>query len=167
MTDLFLRSTAEFSPCGLYRWLLTRQWDEALPMMPLVMLNGSTADASVNDPTITRCMGFGRRAGAGGLLVANIYGLRSTDPARLKVAGDPFGADNDKALALVARYAVDRGVAIVCAWGVHGSYLNADKRFLAIAKHHGARLECLGKTKDGHPRHPLYLKSDTPFEPFP
>ena len=157
---------AIFSPCGLYRTMLIRTWDDSLPMLPLVMLNASTADASINDPTITRCIGFGRRDGFGGLLVGNLYGLKSTDPRGLKLVSDPFGEDNDKALSDIAAYAVAHNVSVLCAWGVHGTYRNADARFLNIARHYGARLVCLGKTKGGHPKHPLYIRANQPFEAF-
>jgi hypothetical protein len=65
MTDLLTASNATISPCGKYRYWLERKWGPGTPQV-FVMLNPSTADASEDDPTIRRCMGFARREGAGG-----------------------------------------------------------------------------------------------------
>ena len=155
---------ALISPCGRYRYRLTRRWDD-LPLLPFVMLNPSTADEYEDDPTIRRCMGFARREGLGGITVANMYGLRATNPGDLLRANDPFGPENDRALYELAFEAVVNRVPIVCAWGARGSRSNHHMRSFWQA---GAKLKlvCLGKTKDGHPRHPLYVKADQPLEVF-
>jgi len=102
MTDLLLQRGAVISPCGLYRYSLTRTWSAALPL-PFVMLNPSTADADIDDPTIRRCMAFARREHAGGIIVANVFAYRATSPADLWKATDPFGPWNDDTLETVAR----------------------------------------------------------------
>ena len=132
-------------------------------MLPFVMLNPSTADADLDDPTIRRCVGFARREGAGGIVVANLYAFRATDPAALMKASDPYGPDNDDALKAVAAEAAATGMPIVCAWGVHGGKSN---RPIVLLQSRGARLLCLGKTKDGNPRHPLYVAGSQPLEVF-
>lgn len=48
------------------------------------MLNPSTADAEIDDPTITRCIGFAKSWGFGGLMVGNLWAYRATDPKELK-----------------------------------------------------------------------------------
>ena len=156
------RKTAQISGCGRYRYRLERFWSDA-PALPFVMLNPSTADAMLDDPTIRRCMGFARREGAGGIIVANVYAFRATDPAALWRQADPHGPENDAALTEVARWAAQVNVPVVCAWGVHGGGSN---RHIALMLDAGARLVCLGKTKGGHPHHPLYLKGDQPLESF-
>lgn len=132
-------------------------------MMPFVMLNPSTADADIDDPTIRRCMSFARREGAGGIVVANQFAFRATEPDDLRKATDAFGPDNENALREVAAEAAATGMPIVCAWGAHGGKSN---RHIVILQSAGARLVCLGKTKDGHPRHPLYVRGDQALEDF-
>lgn len=163
MTDLLMRRHAVVSADGLYRYRLDRYWGTT-PPMPFVMLNPSTADAEIDDPTIRRCMGFARREGAGGIIVCNLYGFRATDPAELWKADDPDGPGNEDALRELARWAFSVRVPIVCAWGTYGGYNN---RPIVMLQQSGARLVCLGRTKGGHPRHPLYVRADQPMEEYP
>ncbi|SIT44000.1 conserved hypothetical protein [Paraburkholderia piptadeniae] len=77
------------------------------------MLNPSTADATLDDPTIRRCHGFAKLWACNGPAVANLYTLRSTDPAALCSHPDPIGPDNDVFLLNFARECGD----VICAWG--------------------------------------------------
>lgn len=172
MSDLFgahptqVRRGAVISDCNSYRYRLTRHWGLG-PALAFVMLNPSTADADIDDPTIRRCMGFARRQGCGGIIVANLFALRSTDPSALKCRAFAFGAGNYDALTTVARDAAESHLPVVCAWGAGGTLNGGDEIAIDILRSAGAGLSCLGKTKDGHPRHPLYVKGDQPMEPFP
>jgi len=161
-----VQKDANISPCKKYRYRLTRTWDDR-PLLPFVMLNPSWADAEKDDNTITCCMKFARREGAGGISVVNLYALRTPHPRRLKEEKDPFGPDNEAALIEVAMEAISSGQPIICAWGINGPNYGGDKRAMDILQRAGARLVCLGKTKDGHPRHPSRLPADQPIEPFP
>ena len=154
---------ALISPCGKYRYWLSRTWDRSLGVMPFVMLNPSTADADIDDPTIRRCMGFARREGFGGINVMNLYALRSTDPKKL-FSGEysPYGEDNFKWQQALLESSVPF---VVCAWGANANFSVAEafrKRAKALRK----PLMCLGSTKAGFPRHPLYVRADQPLEPF-
>lgn len=73
MSNLFESSSAEISACGDFRFQLTRVWDEASPQVCWIGLNPSTADASINDPTIRRMMGFSRQWKCGGIVVVNLF----------------------------------------------------------------------------------------------
>ena len=165
MTQEPIIKTARLSADGIYRYRLTRSWGPGA-FLPFVMLNPSVADADVDDPTIRRCMGFARREGAGGIIVVNLFALRATEPERLKEVNDPFGPGNHDALYEAAIDAVTMDMPVVCAWGaggvVHGGYRSCIDQFQRA----GARLVCLGKTKDGHPRHPLYVRRDQPLIPL-
>jgi hypothetical protein len=162
--DQPMRKYAQISDCKRYRYLLTRTWNDNRDALPFVMLNPSTADAEIDDPTIRRCISFAEREGAGGIMVANLYAYRATDPTSLWAREDPYGPANDHALMQVASFAAAAGIPIVCAWGVHGGRNN---RPIVMMQQAGARLVCLGRTKDGHPRHPLYVKGTQPLEPYP
>ena len=152
--------TARISSCGAYRYRLTRWWGPGY-MLPFVMLNPSTADADTDDPTIRRCMSFARRENAGGIVVVNQFAFRATSPDDLFKATDPYGPANDDSLWEVALEAAGTDMPIVCAWGSRGGRSN---RHVAILQRGNARLVCLGKTKDGYPRHPLYVRNDQPLE---
>ena len=60
-------SEAVISRCGLYRYSLIREWDPMKKWCGWIMLNPSTADASTDDPTVRRCMGFAKLMNAGGI----------------------------------------------------------------------------------------------------
>lgn len=154
-----IKYDAELSECGEYRYRLSRIWDERKKPLTFIMLNPSTADAEVDDPTIRRCMGFAEREQAGGIIVVNLYGFRATRPFDLFQATDPIGPGNDRALKRAARQAKS----IVCAWGAHAPP-NRVAYVRALLDQH--RLSCLGTTKHGAPKHPLYLRRDQPLEHY-
>lgn len=151
--------SAIFSECGTYRYRLTRDDVERPGAVIFLMLNPSTADASLDDPTIRRCKGFAKSWGSAGLVVANLYALRATNPADLWLHADPIGPENNRHLMALA----DRHIDIVCAWGANAKPERVDEvvQMLNVAR---ARLWCLGTTKHGHPRHPLYVRGDTKLE---
>lgn len=148
--------TADFSPCGVYRYGLTRRWAEGDSVL-WIMLNPSTADADFLDPTIRRCVGFSTSWNYAGLEVANLFARRSTDPKVLYTDLDPVGPRNDDAIV----QAVRRCRLVVIAWGAHGGLRDREAIVLRLLAGLGVEPICLGVTKNGHPRHPLYLRADT------
>lgn len=154
---------AVLSTCGTYRYELRRDWDADLPWCGWVMLNPSTADASVDDPTIRRCVNFAKSWGAGGIIVVNLFALRATKPTMLKKHYDPIGSRNDQFLREVA----EEATAMVCAWGSNEMAVPRARTALSVMAEVGAPLRCLGTTKSGAPRHPLYVRGDQPLLPFP
>jgi hypothetical protein len=142
---------------GDYRYWLTRRWGEG-PLWPVVMLNPSTADAAVDDPTIRRCQAFARREGRGGIAVLNLYAYRATDPRELTRTVDPVGPFNDAMLSVMFRVATGP---VLVAWGAR-ALPDRVERLRSLAG--DAALVCLGKTKAGHPRHPLYVEGSTELE---
>ena len=157
---------AAISACGIYRYALGRTWDAGKFPLPIIMLNPSTADAEIDDPTIKRCMEFSRREGFGGIWVGNLFAYRATSPADMRSARDPIGPENDTALLELFARARAGDLPVLAAWGVHGEHNGRAARVVSMAAGAGARLVCLGVTKDGHPRHPLYIKGSHPFLPF-
>ncbi len=155
-------STAVYSPCEAYRYLLTRTWDAAGPKALFVMLNPSTATEVQNDPTVERCERRARALGFGAFRVTNIFAFRATDPRVMRAAPDPIGPANDAAIADSARWA-DR---ILCAWGSHGAHLGRGAEVEALLRATARPLLHLGLTRGGQPRHPLYIGYDRQPEPW-
>lgn len=153
-------ATATFSPCRTYRYALTRWWDLDRPWAAFIMLNPSTADALVDDPTVRRCLSFAKSWAAGGLVVLNLYALRATDPKMLRGHPDPVGPDNDRLIASLVSGETLLGP-VVCAWGAHPGTAARSDRVLTLLRNRAIRPLCLGTTRDGHPRHPLYVRGDT------
>ena len=151
-----VRSSAVYSPCCRYRYALTRTWDDSGKRLLYVMLNPSKATEVANDPTVERCERRARKLGYGAMRVCNLFAWCETDPARLKAAVAPTGDANDRTLSQAATWADT----ILCAWGVHGVHHRRDRVVARLLFGEGRPLWCLGKTKDGHPRHPLYVKYD-------
>ena len=155
-------SNAVLSPDKQYRYMLSRRWATGSPAI-FVMLNPSTADAEADDPTVRRCMGFAMTWGLAALVVINLYAYRATDPHDLWKARDPVGPDNDKWLRREFLIADSIGAPVVAAWGVNAH----EDRVRAVTALPGAhRMVCLGRAKDGAPRHPLYMPADSPLTPW-
>ena len=93
---------AEISPCGQYRYTLSRQWNPAAPAVMFIMLNPSTADARQDDPTIAKCIQLAQTWGYGRLLVGNLFAWRSPRPQDLPTAPNLIGPQNDAALMRLA-----------------------------------------------------------------
>ncbi len=153
--------SAVISHCGKYRYSLRRTFMVGEGACAWILLNPSTADAQLDDPTIRRCIGFAQRWGYAGMQVVNLFALRSTDPGQLRVAPDPVGPENDRYILEVAE-SCDK---VILGWGNHGSLFDRDVAVVKLLQGAGITPYALGLTKSNAPKHPLYLKSDT--VPFP
>jgi hypothetical protein len=149
-------ASATFSADRVFRYTLTRTWDPDGPVVNFLMLNPSTADAFVLDPTNRRCVGFARAWGYGAIVTTNIFALRSTDPKGLRDVADPVGPGNDTAILNAARSAD----LVVAAWGNHGALLDRGQQVQGLLELAGIDLHQLRRTGSGHPSHPLYLPGD-------
>lgn len=114
------------------------------------MLNPSDGGVTYNDNTVKQCISFSKAWGFGQLEIVNLFALISTDPTRLRQVTDPVGAGNDQYIDEAAR----RANRIVCAWGAMGVLDGRDQQVINLCRSFG-ELWCIGKTKDGHPWHPL------------
>lgn len=156
-----MQRSAIITPCGTYRYLLSRRWADGGSPLHFIMLNPSTADGQEDDPTIRRCIGFGKRFGFNAIDVMNLFALRATDPKELAKHGDPVGPMNDGFLSGFLPFST-----VVAAWGTKGVLRGRDREVVKALQERNLWLDCLGKTKAGHPRHPLYLKKDVELIPF-
>lgn len=152
---------AFISSCATYRYQLYRKWAES-DRMPIlwVMLNPSTADHHIDDPTIRRCIGFSKAWGYGAMWVGNVYAYRATEPKILKqLSMDTIrGPDNPSKLWDMA----SRCALTVAAWGTQGPLITMPPNIQSPGG-----VWCLGTSKAGYPKHPLYVKGDTALEPWP
>ena len=117
------------------------------------MLNPSKATELANDPTIERCERRARALGYGAFRACNLFALRETDPAKLRRARHPEGPDNTAQIKAALHWTDD----VLCAWGVHGTHRKQNESVLAVLKNSPKPRLTLGLTKEGHPRHPLYI----------
>lgn len=169
MTVTITHRDAVLSDDDVYRYVLTRSWSPRMSTFrsyPLtwVMLNPSTADATIDDPTIKRCIAFTDAWGASSMYVVNLYALRSPHPSALKTHPDPFGSDNFYWLKKMTKEGP-----VVAAWGVHKMPEDAYAALLPAAQEN--RMYALGLTLDGHPKHPLArgrhrIPDDAPMRPY-
>lgn len=160
------RDGASFSPDRLYRYKLWRGLGDSARgafVKPLVVigLNPSTADEMNDDPTIRRLRAFATREGFDKLIMLNLFAFRATEPNNMKIAADPVGPFNDSVIESTCK---DRTV--LCAWGVHGKFKNRAEAVMKLLRAVEAKPVCLGKTKAGDPKHPLYLASETKFQVY-
>ncbi|AMQ67013.1 DUF1643 domain-containing protein [Mycolicibacterium fortuitum] len=147
-------NSAVISECGRYRYELIRRWGDG-PLLEFVMLNPSTADAEKDDPTIRRCIGFGKAWGYGGIVVHNLYAYRATAPDMLANVDDPIGPANRDYLGNKI------ATCTIAAWGAHpaavGWWNGYPYNITAALKR--PQLLCLGVNGNGSPKHPLYVPS--------
>lgn len=88
----------------------------------------------------------------------NLFAFRATDPNVMKLQDDPVGIENNRHLIEVAAIC---HIKVAC-WGVHGVYRDRAAEVLKLI----GGWQCLGKTKEGHPRHPLYVAYSQQLEPY-
>ena len=148
---------ADISACGKYRYRLRRTWDEDRGKVIFVMLNPSTADGLVDDPTIRRCMGYANEWGYGSMEVYNLFAFRASRPLNALRQNDAVGEENDEYL---TRMASEKEGKVVVAWGGLGNVRvngrRADYVMNKILRHN--IVWCIKRNKNGTPAHPLYLR---------
>jgi hypothetical protein len=166
----YVDAGAKISDDEKYRYILWREWETNGVMVfsspcVFIMLNPSTADGKTDDLTIRKCVGFARLWKYKKLVVVNLFAGRATQPADLFRMGDPIGLHNSHHI----REALTGAGKVVCAWGMHGDYMEQDKAIMRLIDEVGLQPYVLGLTKDGFPRHPSRyrygppIKFDTPL----
>lgn len=164
MSDLFaIKSSAIFSPCRAYRYLLYREVQASGLLFLFSGINGSTAGEDDEDQTSLKWRGFTKRNGGRAYLAVNPFAKTATDPRELAKATDPIGPDNDRHIA----EALAKADILVPCWG---NRTKAPKhlrhRFdwmLAQMRSTGKPIKVFGFTNSGDPKHPLMLGYDTPL----
>jgi hypothetical protein len=158
-------AAAVISPCGKYRYALTRYWGLGKRVL-YVMLNPSTADGTIDDPTIRRCRNLAKQfknGPYGSLEVVNLFAYRTAYPKELRdfadKGGDPVGPENDLHIQVAAK----RADLIILAYGAKPyAKERADEvcPFLDSKwPRLGNRIHALALTKHGYPWHPLMVEA--------
>lgn len=159
--------SAILSSCGQYRWRLERDIQDTGIVVALIGINPSTADATVNDQTIRKDIGFGERLGWRKIIKGNVFAYRATDVKKLRAVVDHNEATNADHL---RRICADADMVIPC-WGDRTKLPPELRpwlvRTLALLQDSGKPLMCFGLTQGGDPRHTLMLGYATPLIPWP
>lgn len=154
--DLFGLSGAEFSGDRKHRYALWRIWDTAKPKVMVIGLNPSRADESLDDPTIRRIRRLAASWGFGGIYMLNLFAWVSPFPEDLQECPDPVGANEG----MFSKY-YQMCEEVVFAWGAANTM---EQEAVALTKFPTAK--CIGKNKDGSPKHPLYAPKHVSLIPF-
>lgn len=163
--DLDGKDTATFSEDRAYRYQLARMWSDGGRVAVWVMLNPSTADAFVLDPTLRRCKGFAQAWGCDGMVIVNLFALRATNPKVMLSHPNPVGLHND--WTITATLMAYPGATWVAGWGPTGRHLDRGQAVASLLQRAGVQLHAVKVTKDGHPGHPLYVRGDAALVPWP
>jgi hypothetical protein len=157
--DVISRS-ADLSPCGRYRYRLSRTLLLGKGTVLFVLLNPSTADGLQDDQTVRQCIGFTEHWSYNRLVIVNLFPFRATMPRDMLQEIDPLGFHADDWILRAAQGAD----LIVCAWGAHGRHRGRGEQVRHLLTDRAYKLHHLGLTENGQPRHPLYLKRETPLQ---
>lgn len=155
---------AAYDTSERYRYLLMRVLAgvDRAGLVTFLMLNPSTADEVVDDPTIRRCMDYAIQWRYAALEIVNLYAFRSPYPKSLRAALDPVGEHNDWFI----RYSTSRAQLVVCAWGSERFAIERAANVVGMLRQEGVRPHALQTTKGGHPSHPLYLRRELRPQPY-
>ncbi len=157
-----MKKSAIFDETKKYRYVLSRQWGNNKNFVNFILLNPSTADENIDDPTIKACIKFASKwkyaskLKYDGIWVTNLFAFRATKPSDLKQCSCPIGKQNNQYL---KKYSTESKM-VVIAWGNHGNFLNRDKEVIKILSKI-KNLHYLDITKGGNPKHPLYINRKT------
>ncbi len=155
--------SAIISDCGKYRYRLERDVAMDGKLFAYFGINPSTADASINDATVRKWIGFTKVNGGRGFIVGNVFAYRSKDVKILAEASDPIGQDNDMHLQAITESA---DILVPC-WGNEDKVPRALRHnfayVLKLLRASGKPIKVFGITKSGGPTHPQMLGYSTPL----
>ena len=154
-------SGAVFADDRTHRLYLWRRWNKQGPWVMFIGLNPSTADERLNDPTVRRCIGFAEKWGYGGIFMCNVFTLVSTDPEKLNVE-TPIAMGAGLAMREIRSLCREA----VAGWGNLITQVRQGEERVERIKRELSPLQCLGLTKLGHPKHPLYLPNSVQLTTF-
>ena len=134
--------------------LLWQEWNTKDSKLVFIMLNPSKADASIDDPTLRRCIGFAKSWAFGSLIVINLFVYRSSKPSKLRQVNALVGEQNDRHL----KKAIKSADKVVVAWGNNVKLMQRDRMVLDLLSNRNVQPYCLGTTKAGYPLYVMCSK---------
>ncbi len=140
---------------------------------PLITIgiNPSTAEPDNLDNTLKSVERIALGNGFDSFIMFNVYAQRATNPDHMdRELNEALHEENMKAFRWVLQHSGD-APAVWAAWGAiveKRDYLKLCLRdMVSEGQHFGAVWYKAGRVSvKGHPHHPLYLKKDSPLEPF-
>jgi hypothetical protein len=152
-----MKRDALISDCGTFRFTLSREWSDQWPRCAWLMLNPSTADASIDDPTIRRIVKFADAWGYGAVDVVNLAPLRTSQPANLWPWLDSANLEKLEVMLRnvdhIARIAEGAALRVV-AFGAEAGARHPDVTRAALEAFRDGAV-CLGTNAAGWPLHPM------------
>ena len=166
-----------FSDCRSYRWILKRELIKGTKTVIFIGLNPSTADSFHNDRTLSRIINFCSKWDYKNIYIINLFGLISKSPSKLLKSKDPVGKYNDLiTLQMLEFWSENVNCDLWLGWGNKGTLNNRDNKVQKIIKRLSylnetennchKRIYSLGLSKQGNPRHPLYMSNESFLKPF-
>lgn len=144
-----------------YRYWLARAWG-AGPTIGWIGLNPSIADATRDDPTMLREMGFSFRWGFGALVKVNLEPFIASSQKDLRTWRNALEHDKSAVIAALTNHAIAAERLAECslvmaAWGNGADPATRDRFITAVQDRLKRRLNfmCLGMTDGGAPIHPM------------
>ena len=152
---------------GQHRRRLERIWKPGAPVLCIIGLNPSYADAQADDRTLTKMVHIADRHGFGAVTVVNLFSKRSPS-FKQDLRGKSNDEINDVVNDLTLKNAIDEYDTFWLAWGHDGKYLKRDEEILSWLVLHPNRkkLLCIGTCKNGAPIHPGHQSNDSMLRPF-
>ena len=150
-----------------YRYILGTRGDKPLIC---IGINPSTAAPDDLDNTLKSVERIALHNGYDSFIMFNVYAQRATNPDDMeRECNSLLHAENMKAFEYIL--SLSDQPAVWAAWGniiEKRPYLpDCVRSMIEIGARYQAKWYSAGKiSKKGHPHHPLYLKKDTPLDPF-
>lgn len=135
-------------------------------------INPSTAAPDDLDNTLKSVERIALHNGYDSFLMFNVYAQRATNPDDMELSyNEDLHRENMEAFAYALSLDQTGSPAVWAAWGTiieKRAYLPVCVQdMIRIGQRFHAQWFCAGKrSKKGHPHHPLYLRKDSPLDPF-
>lgn len=150
-----------------YRYILGTRGERPLIC---IGINPSTAAPDDLDNTLKSVERIALYNGFDSFIMFNVYAQRATDPDDMeRECNALLHEENMKAFRYILSLSEEPSV-----WAAWGNIIEKRpylpecvRSMIALGEEYGAKWFSAGKiSKKGHPHHPLYLRKDTPLDPF-